>query len=107
MSLHHPWGRQIARGKAKAPVEFGAKITMSQVNGYRSVEHLSWDAYHEGTTFQASVERYHAYTGVYPKRVLAGKSYRNRENLQFCKVCGFRIFGTRLGRPSKDKALNR
>lgn len=36
------------RGKAKAPVEFGAKIAVSLVNWYLSLEHLSWDAFDEG-----------------------------------------------------------
>lgn len=107
VSLHQPWVRPIVRGKAKAPVEFGAKIAVSLVDGYLSMERLSWDAFHEGTTFQASVERYREHTGVYPQRVLTDKAYRTRENLQYCKERGIRMSGPKLGRPPKDKTLYR
>ena len=107
VSLHQPWVRPIVRGKAKAPVEFGAKIAVSLVDGYLSMERLSWDAFHEGTTFQASVERYREHTGVYPKRALTDTAYRTRENLQYCKERGIRLSGPKLGRPPNDKALYR
>lgn len=107
VSLNQPWVRPIVRGKAKAPVEFGAKIAVSLVDGYLSIERLSWDAFHEGKTFQESVERYRADTGVYPKRALTDKAYRTRENLQYCKERGIRLSGPKLGRPPKDKGLYR
>ncbi len=107
VSLHQPWVRPIVRGKAKAAVEFGAKIAVSLVDGYSRIERLSWDNFHEGTTLQESVESYRADTGVYPERVLADRAYRTRENLQYCKERGIRISGPKLGRPPKDKALYR
>ena len=91
VSLHQPWVRPIVRGKAKAPVEFGEKIAVSLVNGYLSMEGLSWGAFHEGMTFQESVERYREDTGVYPKQALTDKAYRIRENLQYCKERGVRM----------------
>ena len=107
VSLHQPWVRPIVRGKAKAAVEFGAKIAVSLVDGYPRIEHLSWDNFHEGTTLQESVESYRADTGVYPERVLTDRAYRTRENLQYCKERGIRMSGPKLGRPPKDKALYR
>jgi IS5 family transposase len=107
VSLHQPWVRPIVRGKEKAPVEFGAKIAVSLVDGYLSMERLSWDAFHEGTTMQVSVERYREHTGVYPKRALTDKAYRTRKNLQYCKERGIRLSGPQLGRSPKDKALYR
>jgi IS5 family transposase len=107
VSLHQPWVRPIVRGKAKAAVEFGAKIAVSLVDGYSRIEHLSWDNFHEGTTLQESVESYRADTGVYPERVLTDRAYRTRENLQYCKERGIRMSGPKLGRPPKDKALYR
>ena len=90
---------------AKVPVEFGAKIAVSLVVGYLSMERLFWDAFYDGTTFQASVERYREHTGVYPKRALTDKAYRTRENLQYCKERGIRLSGPKLGRPPRDKGL--
>jgi IS5 family transposase len=81
VSLHQPWVCPIVRGKAKAAVEFGAKIAVSLVDGYLRIERLSWDNFHEGTTLQGSVESYRADTGVYPERVLTDRAYRTRENL--------------------------
>ena len=48
VSLSQPWIRPIVRGKSKAPTEFGAKISISVVNGYTFVDRLSFDAYNEG-----------------------------------------------------------
>ena len=40
VSIYQPHLRPIVRGKAKAKVEFGAKIGASIVNGYTYVDHL-------------------------------------------------------------------
>ena len=46
VSIHQPWLRPIVRGKAKAPVEFGAKFDLSiDENGYGRIETISFDAY--------------------------------------------------------------
>ena len=58
----------------------------------------------KATTLKASVERYREDTGKYPKRILADKIFRNRENLAWCKERGIRLNGPRLGRPPKDRA---
>ena len=49
VSIYQPHLRPIVRGKAKAKVEFGAKIGASIVNGCTYVDHLSWDAYNESS----------------------------------------------------------
>ncbi len=43
VSLSQPHVRPIVRSKAGTPVEFGAKISLSFVNGQVFLEHLSWD----------------------------------------------------------------
>lgn len=49
VSIRQPWLRPIVRGKAKAPVEFGAKQNLSiDENGYGRIGHLSFEAYWEG-----------------------------------------------------------
>ena len=103
VSIHQPWVRPIVRGKTAAPTEFGAKVELSMSNGYARVEEIRWDAYNEATTLKASVERYREDTGKYPKRILADKIFRNRENLAWCKERGIRLNGPRLGRPPKDR----
>lgn len=67
VSLHMPYVRPIVRGKINAPVEFGAKLAISVVNGYAYLEHLSFDNFNEGTTLIASVENYKQRFGYYPE----------------------------------------
>ena len=52
VSISQSWVRPIVRGKANASVEFGAKVSISMVDGFATIERLSWDAYNEGTTLQ-------------------------------------------------------
>jgi IS5 family transposase len=107
VSIHQPWVRPIVRGKTNAPTEFGAKIAISMVDGYASVERLDWNAFNETSTLQESVERYREERGYYPERILADKIYRTRENLSFCSKHGIRMNGPKLGRPPKDKKAYR
>jgi hypothetical protein len=103
VNLRQPHVRPIVRGKVSAPVEFGQKITVSVVNGYTFVEKQSWDNFSEGATLIESVEKYRDRHGVYPKAILADKTYRNRDNIRFCKANGIRLTGPRLGRPKKEE----
>lgn len=107
VSLHMPFIRPIVRGKTNAPVEFGAKLAISIVNGYAFMEHLSFDNYNEGTTLIASVENFKQRFGHYPEAVLADKIYRNRDNIAYCKEHNIRLSGPPLGRPVKDPELLR
>ncbi|MZP31491.1 IS5 family transposase [Heliobacterium undosum] len=107
VSLHQPHVRPIVRGKAKASVEFGAKVAISLDNGYSRIEKLSWDSYNEAETLRGAVERYKERHGHYPEAVLADRIYRNRENLAFCKQRGIRLSGPRLGRPLANGLLKK
>ena len=90
-------------GKAGKPVEFGAKLDISVVDGWARLECCSFDAYNEAGNLRAMVERFCAREGHYPSRILADKIYRNRENLSYCKERGIRLSGPALGRPRKDE----
>ena len=103
VSLRQPHVRPIVRGKTRSPVEFGQKMTVSVVNGYTFIEKQSWSNFSEGKTLIESVERYKARHGVSPAVILADRTYRNRENLSFCKQNGIRLSGPRLGRPKVEE----
>ena len=107
VSLSQPYLRPIVRGKAKAPVEFGAKLDISVVGGFVRLEKQSFDPYNESTCLQEEIERYKDREGCYPKRVLADKIYRNRANLSYCKKHGIRLSGPALGRPKKGDVVDR
>ncbi len=54
LSISKPWVRPIARGKARGMYEFGAKLSLSLVDGMAEVYRLSWDAYNECTRFEGA-----------------------------------------------------
>lgn len=103
VSLSQPHVRPIIRGKARANVEFGAKVHLSVINGFSNIESLSWDPFNEGNELIESVKRYHDRHGYFPEAVLADKIYRTRDNLRFCKLHGIRLSGPPLGRPTFDE----
>jgi len=107
VSLHAPHIRPIVRGKAKSSVEFGAKVAISVVNGYTSIEKLSWDSFNEGLTLIESVTRYKERYGFYPKQVLADKIYRNLDNIKQMNEWGIKLLGPKLGRPKKGETINK
>ena len=110
VSVSQPFVRPIVRGKAGKPVEFGAKLDISVVDGWTRLECCSFNAYNEAGNLRTMVERFREREGHYPSRILADKIYRNRENLSYCKERGIRLSGPALGRPRKgeirDKAQN-
>lgn len=106
VSIGQPHLRPMVRGKTSANVEFGAKLSVSMVNGFSFLDKLEWNAYHEGKHLRESIEAYHNRYGVYPEAVLADQIYRTRENRAYCKQHGIRLSGPKLGRPSKDAEVN-
>ena len=108
VSISQPYIRPIVRGKAAAPVEFGAKMDLSlDEKGMARIEKMSFDAYNESDVLIAAAERYFERTGHYPERILADKIYRNRNNLAYCREHGIRLSGPSLGRPKKNAGADR
>ena len=103
MSISQPHIRPIVRGKARVSTEFGAKVSISLVEGHAFVDRIGWDNYNESTDLVGQIEKYRQRCGCYPESVHADKLYRNRKNLGYCKERGIRMSGPPLGRPSKDK----
>lgn len=102
VSIHQPHVRPIVRGKAKAKVEFGAKINVSLQEGYARIDRFEWDAYNEGCDLPMQVERYKTLNGHYPELVQVDKIYLNRANRAWLKERNIRHTGEPLGRkPAK------
>ena len=102
VSIYQPHVRPIKRGKAGSPTEFGAKISVSLIDGFSFLDRLSWDAYNECGDLIDQIEAYRQRFGFYPASVHADKIYRNRKNIKFCKKHGIRLSGPALGRPPKQ-----
>lgn len=105
VSISEPHVRPIERLKATAPIEFGAKLSVSRVDGYVFLETLEWKPYHEGKKLQKHVESYKRLFGWYPASVHADKIYRTKENLQYCREKRVQLAGPPLGRLPKDKEV--
>ncbi len=106
VSISQPHVRPIVRGKAKSKVEFGAKISVSLVNGFSFVDRISWDNYNESGDLISQIESYRNRFGFYPKSVHADQIYRTRKNHRYCKEKGIRLSGPPLGRPKKISEAN-
>ena len=67
VSISQPHVRPIVRGKAGRDVEFGAKLSLSLVDGYSYLDHISWEAYNESTCLKDQIESYQIRFGHYPE----------------------------------------
>ena len=107
VSISQPYIRPIVRGKAKNPTEFGAKLDLSIDNGFARIEKLSFNPYNESEVLISAIEQYYERNGHYPERVLVDKIYRNRKNINYCKLHNIRLSGSTLGRPKKDSSVDK
>jgi transposase, IS5 family len=103
VSIAQPHIRPIVRGKAGTPVEFGANIVISCVDGYVFLDHLDWNNFNESTHLPEQIERFKQRFGHYPESVHADQIYRTRANLQYCRERGIRLSGKPLGRPKQSE----
>jgi IS5 family transposase len=108
VSISQPYVRPMVRGKLDKPVEFGAKLSVSLTGeGLAHVDHLRWDAFHEGLDLVTQVEAYRTRYGHYPERVLADPIYGTRANRDYLKQHHIRFAGKPLGRPKRENEANR
>ena len=102
VSISQPHVRPIVRGKADKAAEFGAKLSVSlTAEGVARVDHLRWDAFHEGSDLPSQVKAYRKHHGVYPEVVIADTLYGSQKNRRYLKDVGIRFAGKPLGRPKK------
>lgn len=106
VSISQPHVRPIVRGKASAPVEFGAKLSASLVDGAVFLDRLDWDPYNESGDLVSQVNTYKQRFGRYPESVHCDTIYRTRDNHAFCKKHGIRMSGPPLGRPPQKTTEN-
>ena len=102
VSISQPYVRPILRGKLNKAVEFGSKLSVSMNgDGVAIVDHLRWNAFHEGGDLKSQVRNYLDNYGYYPEVVLGDPAYGSRENRRYLKGLGIRFAGKPLGRPKK------
>lgn len=101
VNIYQPHVRAIVRGKAKAMVEFGAKLGVSEQNGYVRINTLSWNPYNESSDLIKQAEAYRELNGRYPEVVITDAIYGTRQNRAWLKDRHIRFSGKALGRPPK------
>jgi IS5 family transposase len=74
----------MVRGKARAAVEFVAKISVSVRNNFAFLHRISWDSYNETEDLIAQAKKYKQAYGFYPERICADRIYLNTKNRNFC-----------------------
>lgn len=103
VSMDRPYIRPIVRGKEKKPVEFGAKVNKFQVGGISFIEHLSFDAFHEGNRFIDTVFAAQRLTKTRTGLAGADAIYATNKNRRFATKYGIRTDFKRKGRAGKHE----
>jgi hypothetical protein len=102
VSISQPWLRPIVRGKANAPVEFGAKVATARIGGFSFVIHMDYENFAEAQYLEKSAEEFKRIFGFYPKTIIGDKAYGTRSNRNYCKSNGIRLSGPALGRKTEE-----
>ncbi|RMG75136.1 MAG: IS5 family transposase [Bacteroidetes bacterium] len=102
VSIYQPWVRPMVTGKAAKKTEFGAKSSVSLIEGFASVHAIDWNNFHEGYHLQSQVEAYKERHGYYPEALIADQKYGTRDNRRWLKQQGIRFSGKALGRPKTN-----
>lgn len=103
VSIAKSYIRPIVRGKETKLVEFGAKVNKLQVDGISFIEHISFEAFHEGNRFIQTVFTAQKLMGNPMKVVGADAIYATNNNRKFATLRGVRTDFKRKGRASKHE----
>jgi hypothetical protein len=100
VSLAKDYIRPIVRGKEVKPVEFGAKVNMIQFDGINFIEHISFDAFHEGVRLPKSIRYGRDLVGKIT-HVSADDIYATNANRNYCRKENITHGFKRKGRAGK------
>ncbi|GAL69204.1 transposase IS4 [Jejuia pallidilutea] len=90
------------RGKEVKPVEFGAKVNKLQIEGINFIEHLSFNAFNEGTRLRSTIYKAQSLTKVKTKIVGADAIYATNKNRNFVTKNNIRTDFKRKGKLPKN-----
>jgi hypothetical protein len=104
ISIAKSYLRPIVRGKEIKKVEFGAKVNKIQIDGISFIEHLSFDAFNEGTRFQSSVRLSQELTHTRLRIMGADAIYATNANRKFATEKNISTDFCRKGRAGKHES---
>lgn len=85
VSIHKDYIRPIVRGKEVKPVEFGAKVNKVQIDGISFIEHINFNAFHEGNRFIQTVQKAQGLTRKKVKVAGGDKIYATNKNRTYSR----------------------
>ncbi len=110
VSIHKNYLRPIVRGKEVKPVEpacrtgrFGAKVNKYRIDGINFIEHLSFNAFHEGNRFQDTIFKAQRLTRTKTRLAGADAIYATNKNRRFATKYNIRTDFKRKGRAGKHE----
>jgi hypothetical protein len=103
VSISKNYLRPIVRGKEIKKVEFGAKVNKLQIDGINFIEHISFNAFNEGTRFVSTIFRSQSLTKTKVKIAGADAIYATNKNRVFATQKQIRTDFKPKGRPSKHR----
>lgn len=102
VSIHKDYIRPIVRGKEVKPVEFGAKVNKIQIDGISFIEHINFNAFHEGNRFIQTIQKNHSLTRRKVKIAGADKIYATNKNRKYSSSHNIQTDFIPKGRKPKD-----
>ena len=110
LSISKPYVRPIVRGKESKAVEFGAKVNAIQVGGFNFIEHLNYNAFHEGIRVPECILLHETLFNIKPCFFAGDAIYATNKNRTYLKdnniTTNFVPKG-RLSKDEKDKKITR
>ena len=103
VSLSKSYIRPIVRGKETKRVEFGAKVNKIQIDGINIIEHLSFEAFHEGIRYEKSIEKSEELTQTKVTLTGADNIYGTNSNRSYAKERKIFTDFKRKGRAGKNE----
>lgn len=103
VSIDKSYIRPIVRGKEVKKVEFGAKSNNIQIDGISFIEHLSFDAFNEGTRLRQCIYLHQKLTGTPVRALAADAIYATNANRKYCTKRNITTSFRRKGKESKDE----
>ena len=103
VSISKSYLRPIVRGKEIKRVEFGAKVNKLQIDGINFIEHISFNAFNEGTRFKSTIYKAQGLTKTRVKIAGADAIYATNKNRVFATKNTIQTDFKPKGKPSKHR----
>jgi hypothetical protein len=104
VSIDKDYIRPIVRGKENKRVEFGAKVNTIQIDGINFIEHLNFEAFHEGIRLESCIRKQQELMHVKVTHLSADAIYATNANRTHCSQKNIYTGFKRKGRASKEEA---